>query len=167
MFVRLEAEGPADVAAAEDVLPDRLPPTNSQRPKDAASLILIDRAARVPRVLVGRRHARHVFMPETYVFPGGRRDRADGRVAVAADLHPLVAAKLLDRVPASTQASRARALAVAALRETREETGLLVLPPGSEAEPAGPLGSQVLCARHHATPPESALRYPLFRVLHR
>ena len=119
------------------------------------------------KVLVGRRHHRHVFMPNTYVFPGGRRDRADSRIGVAVDLDPIVAAKLLKRVPASTPASRARALAVAALRETREETGLALAPPdGATHRPS--LSALRFFARA-ITPPrvEPALRYPLFCVLHR
>ena len=44
------------------------------RPKDAATLILVDRSGRVPKVLLGKRHARHKFMPGNFVFPGGRVD---------------------------------------------------------------------------------------------
>lgn len=46
-------------------------------PKDAASLILIDRSNEAPRVLMGRRGSGHVFMPDVYVFPGGKRDARD------------------------------------------------------------------------------------------
>src|SRR5664279_1837001 len=41
------------------------------RPKDAATLILVDRSGDVPKVLVGKRHDKVVFMPGTFVFPGG------------------------------------------------------------------------------------------------
>ena len=41
------------------------------RPKDAATLILIDRSGGKPKVLVGKRHDKVVFMPGKYVFPGG------------------------------------------------------------------------------------------------
>ena len=44
------------------------------RPKDAATLILVDRSGRMPKVLLGKRHLRHKFMPGRYVFPGGRVD---------------------------------------------------------------------------------------------
>ena len=47
------------------------------RPKDAATLILLDRTKRVPKVLMGRRHASHVFLPGKFVFPGGRVDPSD------------------------------------------------------------------------------------------
>ena len=42
------------------------------RPRDSATLILIDRTAPVPKVLLGRRHSRHKFVPGKFVFPGGR-----------------------------------------------------------------------------------------------
>ena len=54
------------------------------RPKDAATLILIDRSGDKPKVLVGKRHDKVVFMPGKYVFPGGRVDKSDNRVPVAA-----------------------------------------------------------------------------------
>ena len=47
------------------------------RPKDAATLILVDRSGAVPKVLLGKRHARHKFMPGKFVFPGGRVEPAD------------------------------------------------------------------------------------------
>ena len=56
------------------------------RPKDAATLILVDRSASVPKVLVGRRHDKVVFMPGKFVFPGGRVDKSDNRVPVAAPI---------------------------------------------------------------------------------
>ena len=42
------------------------------RPRDSATLILIDRSNAVPKVLLGRRHERHRFLPGKFVFPGGR-----------------------------------------------------------------------------------------------
>jgi 8-oxo-dGTP pyrophosphatase MutT (NUDIX family) len=53
------------------------------RPKDAATLILVDRVADVPRVLLGKRHERHKFMPGKFVFPGGRVDPADKHMPAA------------------------------------------------------------------------------------
>lgn len=93
------------------------------RPRDAATLILV----RVPRkgmaeVLLGCRDAGHAFMPNRYVFPGGRADRGDAFVAPATQLRADVAARLQK----AASATRARALAVAAIRETFEETGLII-----------------------------------------
>src|SRR5437660_8334806 len=93
------------------------------RPKDAATLILIDRSSDKPKVLVGKRHDKVVFMPGKFVFPGGRVDKADNRVPVAASIPQELAANLLKGSPKIT-ASRARSLAVAAIREACEETGL-------------------------------------------
>src|SRR5256885_4811027 len=93
------------------------------RPRDAATLILIDRAGHKPKVLVGRRHDNVVFMPGKYVFPGGRVDKSDNRVPVAAPIPDELEANLLKGSP-KIAPSRARALAVAAIREACEETGL-------------------------------------------
>jgi 8-oxo-dGTP pyrophosphatase MutT (NUDIX family) len=109
------------------------------RPKDAATLMLVDRSGSVPKVLLGRRHARHKFMPGRYVFPGGRVDPADLRMAVARPLDPQAQAQLMKRLPRAS-AVRVQALALAAIRETFEETGLLLGVPHDEPvkAPKGP-----------------------------
>src|SRR6266480_1754385 len=68
------------------------------RPKDAATLILVDRAGSVPKVLLGKRHHGHKFMPGKFVFPGGRVDAADRQVAVARPLDPQAQARLMRRL---------------------------------------------------------------------
>jgi 8-oxo-dGTP pyrophosphatase MutT (NUDIX family) len=93
------------------------------RPKDAATLILVDRAGAVPKVLVGRRHDKVVFMPGKFVFPGGRVDKTDHRVPVAAPITQELEANLFKGSP-KISASRAKSLAIAAIREACEETGL-------------------------------------------
>lgn len=95
------------------------------RPRDAATLILIDRRAGVPHVLMGRRHRSHAFMPGRFVFPGGRTDPTDSRICVAARLHPAEEAKLIGAGARAT-AARAQAIALSAIRETYEEAGLLI-----------------------------------------
>lgn len=65
------------------------------RPRDAASLLLVDRSGSEPRILMGRRHASLVFMPGKFVFPGGRADPVDGAIAAAAELNNNDVAKLL------------------------------------------------------------------------
>jgi 8-oxo-dGTP pyrophosphatase MutT (NUDIX family) len=92
------------------------------RPKDAASLILVRRQSNCVRVLMGERHARHVFLPGRLVFPGGRLDAGDQRIALNTDLRRDVAAK----VAIGITSARARGLGFAAIRETFEETGILV-----------------------------------------
>jgi 8-oxo-dGTP pyrophosphatase MutT (NUDIX family) len=93
------------------------------RPRDAATLILIDRNGPKPKVLVGRRHDKVVFMPGKFVFPGGRVDKSDNRIPVAAPIPAALEANLMRGRP-KTEPSRARALAIAAIREACEETGL-------------------------------------------
>src|SRR5215831_15372038 len=93
------------------------------RPKDAATLILVDRTSAVPKVLVGKRHDKVVFMPGKFVFPGGRVDKSDNRVPVAAPISRELEENLLKGSPKITPA-RARSLANAAIREACEETGL-------------------------------------------
>jgi len=92
------------------------------RPKDAATLILVKREDGVPRVLMGRRHQGMAFMAGKYVFPGGRVDPGDQRVIVASDLRAEVLAKLTTGI----SAARAKGLALAAVRETFEETGIVL-----------------------------------------
>jgi len=112
------------------------PPNGAHRavkPVDAAGLVLI-RASRngEPEVLLGRRHRRAGFLPDIYVVPGGRVDPTDhARSGFAETLHPAVAAAL------ASGGSRRPALAFprAALRETHEETGLLVGEPGRPLDP--------------------------------
>ncbi|MEO7402756.1 MAG: hypothetical protein ABIU95_03710, partial [Burkholderiales bacterium] len=71
---------------------------------------------------MGRRARSHRFLPDVYVFPGGRVDAEDHRLPVASDLRPDVARLLA----AHGGIGRARALAIAAARETHEETGLAI-----------------------------------------
>jgi 8-oxo-dGTP pyrophosphatase MutT (NUDIX family) len=94
-----------------------------RRPVDAATLILIDRTGATPKVLVGKRHDKVVFQPGKIVFPGGRVDPSDARVPIAAPIPGPLEANLLKGKP-KIAPSRARALAVAAIREACEETGL-------------------------------------------
>ncbi|MDA7946443.1 MAG: NUDIX hydrolase [Hyphomicrobiaceae bacterium] len=96
------------------------------RPKDAATLIVIDRSGASPKVLMGQRHLNSPFMPGKYVFPGGRVDRGDSRLNVPDRLHRSVERKLLNDMKGVASPRRAQALALAAIRETAEETGLLI-----------------------------------------
>jgi 8-oxo-dGTP pyrophosphatase MutT (NUDIX family) len=94
-----------------------------RRPVDAATLILVDRSGTVPKVLVGKRHDNVVFMPGKFVFPGGRVDKTDNKIPVAAPIPKALEASLMMGSP-KIAPSRARSLAVAAIREACEETGL-------------------------------------------
>ena len=91
-------------------------------PRDAATIMLIDRAGVTPKVLLGRRHAGHKFMPGKFVFPGGRIEALDRTMSAVSELHPDTQAKLLVRVPDPSPAV-ARGFALAAVRELAEEIG--------------------------------------------
>lgn len=119
----MKPEGPPRQAGARAV-----------RPKSAATLILIRRDGPKPRVLMGRRNSGHTFMPDRWVFPGGRMDRADHHPPTASDLRPEVQA-IFD---AHLKPRRGRALALAAVRETFEEAGLLLAKPAPARPGAGP-----------------------------
>ena len=93
------------------------------RPRDAATLILLDHSAGAAKVLLGRRHAGHKFMPGKFVFPGGRIEASDRAMSIAAPLDAIVEDKLNARLRRPSQ-HFGRAIALAAIRETFEETGL-------------------------------------------
>jgi 8-oxo-dGTP pyrophosphatase MutT (NUDIX family) len=109
------------------------------RPRDAATLILIDRSDRQPKVLLGRRHDGHKFMPGKFVFPGGRVEPIDRRIATATPLDPRIETRLMQRMQRPSR-DKARGMALAAIRETFEETGLLLGVRRNEilAAPTGP-----------------------------
>ena len=94
------------------------------RPKDAATMIIVRRAQGRPVVLLGKRHESHRFMPGKFVFPGGRVDFADTRVKPVGDLAASETEKLLTRIRGNSSSGRARGFALAAVRETFEETGI-------------------------------------------
>jgi 8-oxo-dGTP pyrophosphatase MutT (NUDIX family) len=83
------------------------------RPRDAASLILLRGSGDDLELLAGRRPLHMKFMPGVYVFPGGAIDREDGRRWRVEEGGERLPPRLLR-------------CARAALRETWEETGLLV-----------------------------------------
>jgi 8-oxo-dGTP pyrophosphatase MutT (NUDIX family) len=125
------------------------------RPRDAATLILLDRQDGAVRVLMGRRHARHAFMPGKFVFPGGRTDPGDSFVAVAEDLHPDEQQNLLLRAGRAGPV-RARAIALSAVRETYEEAGLLI---GRRADFKTPKAGWQGFAENGVAPSLEGLRY--------
>jgi 8-oxo-dGTP pyrophosphatase MutT (NUDIX family) len=95
------------------------------RPKDAATLILIDRSGPTFKVLMGRRHDGHAFLPGKFVFPGGRVEVDDRRVPAVGALDARDEARLMQQVVRASRL-KVRAFAVAAIREAFEETGLMI-----------------------------------------
>ncbi|WP_162242458.1 NUDIX domain-containing protein [Rhizobium sp. Leaf371] len=113
-------------------------PAKALRPRLAASILLLDRSESDVRVLVGRRSKQHVFMPDVHVFPGGRRDPGDHRIAFARDLPAPLLDRLVGIYRGRLSVSAVRALALAALRELHEETNLAVGPSWTDSDrPAG------------------------------
>ena len=108
-------QGPLDAAKLE-----------AARPRDSSTLIIVDTTSGEPRVLMGKRHLDQVFMPGKYVFPGGRVDPSDKAVAAIDELGHRDAAKLLLDMKPGPSAAKARAIALAAIRETYEEAGLVI-----------------------------------------
>ncbi len=74
---------------------------------------------------MGRRRPDVVFLPDKYVFPGGRLEAADAAIATRGEVPSGEAARLGTGIKGVRRAALARALAVAAVRETFEETGHL------------------------------------------
>lgn len=117
------------------------------KPRDAATLILV-RGGR--EVMMGQRSKGHVFMPDKWVFPGGRVDPQDARAKAATELTPETEALLklggvIRRAP--------RAYALAATRETLEETGLVL------GGPEGPELDKLQFVARAITPPYRPRRF--------
>lgn len=128
------------------------------RPRDAATVLIIDRSGRIPRVLMGKRHPGHKFMPGKFVFPGGRVDPEDRRMVATGALSQACESRLMARCQ-NPSAGKARALALAAIREAFEETGLLY-GAGDLGQPDNPpQGSWSAFAAHGVFPDLSALTF--------
>lgn len=124
-----------------------------KRPRDAATLLLLDRdGTNRITVLMGKRHMAHAFMPGKFVFPGGRTDPTDARVKTQDELHPMIEQRLCTN---RTSKTRARAIALSAIRETYEECGALIGARG--AYQSGISGWQGFC-EHSVAPALSKLR---------
>lgn len=94
--------------------------TRAPRPRDAASVVIWRRGRSGPEILMGKRHPGHSFMPRRHVFPGGRVDPRDFAVRTATELDALAAGQL------ARTTRRGRSIAIAAVRETFEEAGLMI-----------------------------------------
>ncbi|MBT5457408.1 MAG: NUDIX hydrolase, partial [Rhodospirillaceae bacterium] len=71
--------------------------TKAVRPKDASTLIIYRERKGTVEVLMGKRHHKHKFLPQRYVFPGGRVDSTDSRVRSATPIRADVADMLTRR----------------------------------------------------------------------
>ncbi|WP_246526714.1 NUDIX hydrolase [Plastoroseomonas hellenica] len=143
----------ADNPGGADAEPGRRRGRRAARPRNAAALILWRDTPAGPEMLMGRRHAKSRFMPNVLVFPGGAVDRADH---YAKPLTPLPEATRIALERKATP-SLARAIAVAAVRELYEETGLVL----GERQGAG-LAPDLACIGYlcrAVTPAASPIRF--------
>jgi 8-oxo-dGTP pyrophosphatase MutT (NUDIX family) len=98
-------------------------------PRDAATVILLRQAASGVEAFLLRRTAELEFAPGAYVFPGGSVDARDADETIEwAGPTPADFGGLLDVPP-----DRARALVCAAVRETFEESGVLLAGPSNSS----------------------------------
>ena len=95
--------------------------------RNAATVIVIRDRMTAPRILMGQRGAKAVFMPNKFVFPGGAVDVGDADIALATPLNDHCTARLSE----DADASLVHALGTAAIRELWEETGLILGTPGT------------------------------------
>lgn len=126
---------------SRDVLAGRVPPA---KPRDAATVMLLRDTPGGVEVFMLRRSATMAFAPGAYVFPGGSVDPGDASPAhwtgpSAADFGGLL----------GTSAELAAALVHAAVRETFEESGVLLA--GSGTEPAQREEDRLALTAHSVT----------------
>lgn len=110
----------------------------NSHPRDAATLLVLDLSGAEPKLLMGQRQFGLKFMPGKFVFPGGRVESRDYLATIGSSMPAPMREKLLRRVNGPPHPQRAYALAHAALRETQEETGLIIGPGARTAIDAGP-----------------------------
>ncbi len=96
------------------------PRPKTVRARHAASLLVWRDNGGATEILMGMRGARHRFMPNRLVFPGGAVDRADLSAPFASGLSARTAAAL----QRNANVRLAHGLGIAAARELLEETGL-------------------------------------------
>lgn len=97
--------------------------------RPAATVVLLREAAaqaEAPAVFFVRRHRKSTFMPNAYVFPGGRVDEADGASRLLKRLDGVDESRLLSRMDGLGDTRSALSHVVAAIRETFEEAGVLL-----------------------------------------
>ena len=84
--------------------------------RDAACLLVIDTTGTEPTLLMGRRHADQVFLPDKWVFPGGRVED-DDRALADGFTGAFAPTDLVHEI---------KPFALAAVRELCEETGFII-----------------------------------------
>jgi 8-oxo-dGTP pyrophosphatase MutT (NUDIX family) len=139
---------PEDHVRHAPLIDQQTPPRpRAVRARHAASLIVYRGAGDDVSMLMGMRGAKHRFMPNRLVFPGGAVDRVDLGTPSATSL----SSQTEHLLRKNANARLAHGLGIAAARELLEETGLsLGTPPRLDA--------LHLLARA-VTPPPSPIRF--------
>jgi 8-oxo-dGTP pyrophosphatase MutT (NUDIX family) len=117
------------------------------QPRHAASLVVYRGSGEATEMLMGMRGAKHRFMPNRLVFPGGAVDQADLSAPCATSLAPATERALRK----NANPHLAHGLGIAATRELAEETGL------SLGEP--PHLHVLDYLARAVTPPDSSIRF--------
>jgi 8-oxo-dGTP pyrophosphatase MutT (NUDIX family) len=139
---------PEDLHRHATLVDEHEPPRpKTVRARHAASLLVWREAGQATEILMGMRGARHRFMPNRLVFPGGAVDRADLSAPFASGLSRRTTVALHH----NANVRLAHGLGIAAARELLEETGLSLGSP-----PA--LGGLDYLARA-VTPTDSPIRF--------
>lgn len=126
--------------------------------RNAATVIVLRDRHETPHILMGQRGAKAAFMPNKFVFPGGAVDAGDADVPLAAPVNALCHGRLCD----DAEPSLAHAIAVAAIRELWEETGLVLGRKGAWQGDVPPDWQSFAATGH--LPNASALQF-VFRAL--
>lgn len=128
--------------------------------RDAACLLVADLSNAEPKLLMGRRHSNQVFLPNKWVFPGGRVEDEDRHFAK----------QFAGQFSPADLAEEIKPFALAGIRELFEETGLLIGREGAlpEALPAwesfaasgqAPAPANLVPLARAITPPGRVRRY--------
>ncbi|EAQ01920.1 hydrolase, NUDIX family protein [Pseudooceanicola batsensis HTCC2597] len=134
-----------------------VPAVDKSQIRNAATVIALRDRKTEPKVLMGQRGSKAVFMPNKVVFPGGAVDPGDAQVPLAGPIPEPCAGRLLEEA----EGDLVTALAAAAVRELWEETGLVLGRPGTWENP--PPDWTTFAATGHV-PDASALRF-VFRAI--
>lgn len=125
---------------------------------DAAVVVLVDVAPGLePKIFLGRRRADNVFLPDKWVFPGGRCELPDQQVTAAGRLSEADVNALTWGAQSPSQQKVAASLGVTAVREVFEETGLIIGEAGEISAPV-PDGWQAFAATGYR-PNVAALKF--------
>ncbi len=131
-------------------------PIDKTQIRNAATVIVLRDRHTAPRILMGQRGAKAVFMPNKFVFPGGAVDAGDAEIPLATALTDTCAARIAE----DSDPALAVALAAAAIRELWEETGLVLGTPGAWDGPVHPDWQSFAATGHrpHAAPLQFVFR---------